>query len=169
MDQSFRRARTDRNARPVPFRIDLTDMARQDSQLAALLQRSDLRFDLRRHAVAVNVPPRARVCEEPWPCSARHGAPDRLHMWAETVNDTSPISAASHFLARSRAKPMQKRGEPHGRRQYRLRDWRGIDAAMGLREKAAPREGDNRPTMAGLAQRHRRVDHRQSGAQNQNR
>jgi hypothetical protein len=32
-------------------------MAGQDSQLAALLQRSDLCFDLRRHSVAVNVPP----------------------------------------------------------------------------------------------------------------
>src|ERR1700722_7290549 len=168
MDQSFRRARTDRNARPVPFRANLTDMARQDSQLAALLQRSDLRFDLRRHSVAVNVPPGARVFEEPSAGSARPGAQDRLHVWAETVNDASRISAVSHFLARSRAKPTQKRSEPRGRRQLRWRDWRGRDAAMGLREKTAPREGDNGSTMARLAQRNRRVDHRQSGAQNQN-
>src|ERR1700722_20486295 len=104
MDQSFRRARTDRNARPVPFRIDLTDMTRQDSKLAALLQRSDLRFDLWRHSVAVNVPPGARVFEEPLAGSARHGAPDRLHVWAGTIDDASPISAGLHFFARSRAK-----------------------------------------------------------------
>jgi hypothetical protein len=135
-------------------------MARQDSQLAALLQRSDLCFHLRRHSVAVNVPPGARVFEEPLAGSARHGAPDRLHVWAETIDDVSPISAASHFLARSRTKPTQKRSEPGRRRQFRLRDWRGLDAAMSLREKAAPREGDNGSPMAGFAEGNRRVNHR---------
>ena len=169
MDQSFGRARTYRNARAISFRVDLKEMAGQDSQLAALLQRSDLRFDLRRHSVAVNVPPGARVFEKPSAGSARHGAPDRLHMWAQTINDASPISAVLNFNARSGAKPMQKRSEPRRRRRFRLRDWRGLDAAMGLREKTAPREGDNGSTMAGLAQRNRGVDHRQSGAQNQDR
>ena len=147
---SFGRARTDRNARAVSFRVDLKDMAGQDSQLPALLQRSDLRFDLRRHTVAVNVPPGARVFEEPSAGFARHGAPDRLHMGAEAVNDASPISAALHFVARSRAKPMQKRSEPRRRRQFRFGEWRGLDAAMGLREKTAPGEGDNGSAMAGL-------------------
>jgi hypothetical protein len=109
------------------------------------------------------------VFEEPLAGSARHGAPDRLHVWAETVNDASPISGVLHFIARSRPKPTQKRSKPRRRRQFRLRDWRRLDAAMGLREKAAPREGDNRSPMAGLAQRNRGVDHRQSRAQNQNR
>src|SRR5271163_3995960 len=144
-------------------------MAGQDSQLAVLLQRSDLCFDLRRHSVAVNVPPGARVFEEPSARLTRHGAPDRLNVWTQTINDASPISAASHFIARSRAKPMQNRSERRKRRQVRLRDWRDINAAMSLRKKTAPREGDNWPKMAALAQRNRGVDHRRSGAQNQNR
>src|ERR1700722_17512086 len=64
---------------------------------------------------------------------------------------------------------MKKRSKPHGRRQFRLRDLLRLDAAMGLREKTAPRDGDNGSAMAGLAQRNRGVNHRQSGAQNQNR
>jgi hypothetical protein len=101
--------------------------------------------------VTVNVPPGARVLEEPFAGSARHGAPDRLHVWAEAVYDASPISAALNFIARSRAKPTQKRSEPYRRRQFRLRDLRRLDAAMGSREKTAPREGDNGSAMAGLA------------------
>ena len=112
MDQSVGRARTYRHARAVSFRVDLKDAAGQDSQLSALLQRSDFRFDLRRHSVAVYVPPGARVFEEALAGSARHGAPDHLHVWAQAVNDASPISAALHFVARSRAKPTQKRSEP---------------------------------------------------------
>src|ERR1700722_20361279 len=113
-------------------------MARQGLHRGALLQRSDLRFDLRRHSVAVNVPPGARMFEEPLAGSARHGAPDRLHMGAETINDALPVSAVLDFRARSRAKPTQKRCELRRRRQVRLRDWRGLDAAMSLREKTAP-------------------------------
>ena len=63
---------------------------------------------------------------------------------------------------------MQKRSKSHGRRQFRLRDLLRLDAAMGLREKTAPRDGNNGSAMAGLAQRNRGVDHRQSSAQNQN-
>src|SRR6202020_765701 len=90
-------------------------------------------------------------------------------MWAQTINDAPPVSAVLNFNARSRAKPTQKRSEPRSRRQFRLRDLCGIDAAMGLREKTAPREGDNRSTMTGLAQRNRGADHCQSSAQNQDR
>ena len=143
----------DRHARAVPLRADSKQMARQNSQLAAILKPSDLHFDFRRHSVAVNVPPGASVFEKPSAGFAWHGAPDRLHMWAQTINDASPVSAVLNFRARSRAKPTQKRCELRRRRQFRLRDWRGLDAAMGLREKTAPREGDNRSTMAGLAQR----------------
>jgi hypothetical protein len=95
--QSFGCARTDRNVRPLLFRVGLKQMARQDSQLAALLQRPDLRFDLGRHSVAVYVPPGARVFEKPSAGPVRHSAPDRLHMWAQTINDASPVSAALKF------------------------------------------------------------------------
>src|SRR5580693_4283270 len=110
-----------------------------------------------------------RACSRNLRRDWRHGAPYRRDVWSQTVNDASPISAASHLIARSRAKPMQNRSERRRRRQFRLRDWRDINAAMSLRKKTAPREGDNWPKMAGLAQRNRGVDHRQSGAQNQNR
>jgi hypothetical protein len=148
VDQSFGRVRTDRHACAIPFRFDIKNAARQDSQLVALLQGSKLRFELRRHAVAVNVPPGSRMFEEPSARLARQGAPYRLDVWSQTVNDASPISAASHFFARSRAKPMQNRSERRRRRQFRLRDWCDINATMSLREKTAPREGDDWPTMA---------------------
>ncbi len=138
MDLSFGRKGTYRHARAVWFRIDLKDAARQNSQLAALPQVSDLRFDLRRHAVAVDIPPRACVFQEPPAGLTRHGAPDRLHVWAQTINNASPIAAASHFVARPRAKPVQETSERRCRRQFCFRDRRDIDAAMGLREKAAP-------------------------------
>jgi hypothetical protein len=64
---------------------------------------------------------------------------------------------------------MKKGSEPRRRRQFHFRDLRRLDAAMGLREKTAPRKGDNGSAMAGLAQRNRGVDHRQSGSQNQDR
>jgi hypothetical protein len=136
-DLNLGRAPTDRHGRAVPFRVDLKNAARQDSQLAALLQGSDLRFDLRSHAVAMNVPPRARVFEEPSARLARHGAPYCLDVRSQTVNDASPISGASHLIARSRAKPMQNRSERRRRRQFRLRDWRDINAAMSLRKNRA--------------------------------
>jgi hypothetical protein len=100
---------------------------------------------------------------------ARHGAPDRLHMRAQTVNDASPISAALDLFARSRAEPPQKRSKRRWRRQLSFWDLRRLDAAMSLRKETAPREGDNGPTMTGLAQRNRSIDHRQSGALKQNR
>jgi hypothetical protein len=64
---------------------------------------------------------------------------------------------------------MQEGRKLGGRGQFRFRDWGTLDAAMGLRQKAAPGEGDNRPAMAGFGERDRGVDHSQPGTKDQDR
>ena len=125
-------ARANAHARAASLPTHLNEVARHDLQLAALPQGPDLRFDLRRHAMAVNVPPGAGVFEKPLSGFAWHGAPDRLRVRPQTVNDASPVPAAPHFIPHPRAKPMQERRELCRRRQFRFRNWRRLDPAMGL-------------------------------------
>src|SRR5271167_1385416 len=101
---SDRRGRM-RTLAPLSLPTHLADVARHDLQLAAFSQGSHLRFNLRRHAMAVNVPPGAGVFEKPLSGFARHGAPDRLRVRPQTVNDASPVPTAQGWPTGQRTRP----------------------------------------------------------------
>jgi len=118
--------------------------------------------------MAVDVPIGAGVAQEPALLLETHGLPESLRVRAQHIDRRAPISAVHLEATRQRTQPMQQPREVLPERNLRRRESaRNRHRAMGVRQQAAARDGDNRTAMSPPFQRQRHIDHRQTGADDQ--
>ena len=158
-----------RDVGALAVRRDGDDFSRDDFKPPAGDHRADAGGHFRRHAMAVDVPPRPCVFEEARPATRRHGAPNRLRMGTKAVDDAAPVATLRRVLARQKPEPTKLRRDVLPERCGVGRDGQGRDGAMGVRQEAASRQGDDPAAVAVLLERQGGIDHRQPGSQDQKR
>jgi hypothetical protein len=118
----------------------------------------------------MDFPPRPQMPDEARPLFDRHSLPDVLRGWPQPVDDGAPIAALSGNLLDLLA---QQPGQSCGCRRQRPFDQRdrgrGAFRSVSSRQKPTARQGVDRSGVAGVQQRDRGIDHRQSGADQQHR
>ena len=112
------------NANGRTFAFGRHDLARKHAQAPFPLQFGDLRTDLRRHAMAMRVPPGAKVPQEALLRGSRQTLPKLWRARTQAVDHVLPRFAARGGGFRVLAQREQRFAERERRRE-RVRRWRG--------------------------------------------
>ena len=147
--------------------FDAGHFRRYHVQAAGTQRIRDARFHLRRHAMAMHVPPGARVFEEAAFGSRWKLAPEPLGVGPQAVDNAAPVATLGDVGADPAAEPAQQVTDPGAERNVRFLDANRIHAAMGLCQQAAPGHRDDRPAVSILDNRLNVIDHRQPGAEDE--
>src|SRR6476620_10355368 len=134
------------------------DPPRHDPETSLADQPLDLRSNLGRDAVAVDVPPRARMPEETSLLAAAQALPQAMTVRAQAVDGSPPPDVRA-----SRAEPAPKFPDTSVRNLL-LADRRLVEVAVRSRNLPPPGDCDDAAEVARDVERERQIDHRQPGA-----
>ena len=88
-------------------------------------------FHLGRHAMAMHVPPGARMFEETAFGGGRKLAPESLGVWPDSVDDAAPVSSLGGMRIDPTAEPAQQLADAGAKRHFRFRDADRTGALVG--------------------------------------
>ena len=148
-------------------RLDAGHLRRHHGQTAIIKRMRDASFHLGRHAMAMYVPPGARMFEEAAFGGRWKLAPEPLGVWPQAVDDAAPVPTLGDVRVDPAAEPAQQVADAGAERNFRFLDANWIHAAMGFRQQAAPGHRDDRSAVSIMDERLDVVDHRQPGAEDQ--
>jgi hypothetical protein len=100
------------------------------------------------HAMAMNVPPRARMFEKASPRRHRELAPNALGVRTNGVDDAAPVAPLGHMRIDPAPEPSEQLPAPLPEGNIRLFDTHRLDTSVGRRQQAASRHRNDRPPMS---------------------
>ena len=118
-------------------RLDVSHLRRHHGQTAIMKRMGDASFHLGRHAMAMHVPPGARMFEEAAFGGRRKLAPEPLRVRPQTVDDAAPVPALGDMRVDLAAEPAHQVADVGAERNLRFLDANWIHATMGFRKQAA--------------------------------